>query len=52
MHGSVDNLNWLQLIYMKRWIARFWQECGAAVYTDLNVSKKFAEYNRLPAHYG
>lgn len=37
----------LQLIYMKRWIARFWQECGAAVYADLNVSKKFAEYNRL-----
>lgn len=32
---------------MKRLIARFWQECGAAVYADLNVSKKFAEYNRL-----
>ena len=37
----------LQLIYMKRWIARFWQECGAVVYADLNVSRKFAEYNRL-----
>lgn len=37
----------LQLIYMKRWIARFWQECGAGIYVDLNVSKKFAEYNRL-----
>ena len=32
---------------MKRWIARFWQECGAVVYADLNVSRKFAEYNRL-----
>lgn len=37
----------LQLIYKKRWIARFWQECGAAVYADLNVARKFAEYNRL-----
>lgn len=37
----------LQLIYMKRWIARFWQECGAKVYADLNVSRKFYEYNRL-----
>lgn len=37
----------LQLIYKKRWLARFWQECGAMVYADLNVSKKFVEYNRL-----
>ena len=37
----------LQLIYMKRWIARFWQECGARVYADLNVARKFYEYNRL-----
>lgn len=37
----------LQLIYMKRWIARFWQECGARVYADLNVSRKFAKFNRL-----
>lgn len=37
----------LQLIYMKRWIARFWQECGARVYADLNVAKKFYEWNRL-----
>lgn len=37
----------LQLIYMKRWIARFWQECGAKVYADLNVSRKFYEYNKL-----
>lgn len=37
----------LQLIYMKRWIARFWQEYGAKVYADLNVARKFYEYNRL-----
>lgn len=37
----------LQLIYMKRWIARYWQECGARIYADLNVSRKFHEYNRL-----
>lgn len=37
----------LQLIYMKRWMARFWQECGARVYADLNVARKFYEWNRL-----
>ena len=37
----------LQLIYMKRWISRFWQECGARVYADLNVARKFYEYNKL-----
>ena len=37
----------LQLIYMKRWIARFWQECGAKVYADLNVARKFYGYNCL-----
>lgn len=37
----------LQLIYMKRWIARYWQECGARVYADLNVARKFYEYNKL-----
>lgn len=37
----------LQLIYMKRWIARYWQECGAKVYADLNVARKFYEYNKL-----
>ena len=35
------------LIYMKRWMARFWQECGARVYADLNVARKFYEYNKL-----
>lgn len=34
-------------IYRKRWIARYFQECGIGVYADLNVAKKFAKYNRL-----
>ena len=37
----------LQQIYKKRWIARYWQECGIKVYADLNVSQKFIEYNKL-----
>ncbi len=37
----------LQQIYKKRWIARFWQECGAKVYADLNVARKFHKYNRM-----
>ena len=37
----------LQQIYKKRWISRYWQECGVKVYADLNVSLKFREYNRM-----
>lgn len=37
----------LQQIYKKRWISRYFQECGILVYADLNVSIKFAEYNKL-----
>ena len=37
----------LHLIYKKRWIARYWQECGLLVYADLNVSSKFYDYNRM-----
>lgn len=37
----------LHLIYKKRWIARFWQECGVKVYADLNVAQKFYRYNRM-----
>ena len=37
----------LQRLYMKRWIARYWQECGARVYADLNVPPKFCRYNRM-----
>lgn len=34
-------------IYKKRWISRYFQECGILVYVDLNVSVKFREYNKL-----
>ena len=37
----------LHQIYKKRWISRYLQECGILVYADLNVSVKFAEYNKL-----
>ncbi len=37
----------LQKIYKKRWISRWLQEQGLTVYADLNVSKKFYEYNIL-----
>lgn len=37
----------LQLIYQKRWIARFWQEHGIKIYADLNVGSKFFNYNRM-----
>lgn len=37
----------LQLIYKKRWLSRYFQECGIRVYADLNVSHKFAEYNKM-----
>lgn len=37
----------IQLIYKKRWLARYLQECGIKVYADLNVAKKFIEYNKL-----
>lgn len=37
----------LQLIYKKRWLSRYLQECGIDVYADLNVSHKFIEYNKM-----
>ena len=37
----------LHQIYRKRWISRYWQECGLLIYADLNVSSKFYEYNRM-----
>jgi hypothetical protein len=37
----------LQQIYKKRWLARYFQDCGLLVYADLNVSVKFKEYNKL-----
>ena len=34
-------------IYRKRFLARYLQECGLQVFADLNVSHRFAEFNRL-----
>ena len=43
----------LHQIYKKRWIARYWQECGILIYADLNVSPKFTDFNKMgiPAGY-
>lgn len=37
----------LQLLYKKRFLSRYLQECGIKVYVDLNVSHKFIEYNKM-----
>lgn len=37
----------IQLIYKKRWLCRYLQECGIKVYADLNVSHKFIKYNKM-----
>ena len=37
----------ISLIYKKRWLSRYFQECGIKVYADLNVSHKFIEYNKM-----
>lgn len=37
----------ISLIYKKRWLCRYLQECGIKVYADLNVSHKFTEYNKM-----
>lgn len=37
----------LHQIYKKRWISRYFQECGILVYADLNIAHKFYEYNKL-----
>lgn len=42
----------LFLIYKKRYLARYLQECGIKVWVDLNVSSHFARYNRLGIPHG
>ena len=37
----------ISLIYKKRWLSRYLQECGIKVYADLNVAHKFIEYNKM-----
>ena len=34
-------------IYRKRYLARYFQECGVKVWVDLNVSHKFIKYNKM-----
>ena len=34
-------------IYRKRYLARYFQECGLQVFADLNVSHRFAKWNRM-----
>ncbi len=47
LHDQTPIAFGLQLIYKKRWIARYMQEIGVRVYVDLNVSRKFADWNLL-----
>ena len=47
LHDQTPIAYGLQLIYKKRWLARYMQDIGVNVYVDLNVSPKFASYNML-----
>lgn len=46
-HDTTPDSLRFTMIYKKRWISRYFQECGIKVYADLNVSVKFKEYNKL-----
>ena len=47
LHDQTPLAYGLSLIYKKRWLARYLQDCGMKVYVDLNVSHKFIEYNKM-----
>ena len=47
LHDQTPLAYGLSLIYKKRWLSRYLQECGVKVYVDLNVSHKFIEYNKM-----
>lgn len=47
LHDQTPIAYGIHLIYKKRWLARYMQELGVKVYADLNVSRKFREYNRM-----
>lgn len=47
LHDQTPIAYGLSLIYKKRWLSRYMQECGVKVYADLNVSHKFIEYNKM-----
>lgn len=35
----------LYRIYQKRWLARYWQECGMGIFVDLYVADQYKELN-------
>lgn len=45
LHDQTPIAYGIHLIYKKRWLARYMQELGVKVYVDLNVSRKFHEWN-------
>lgn len=47
IHDQTPVAYGIYLIYRKRYLARYLQECGIQVWADLNVSPRFEEYNRL-----
>ncbi|MBQ5635430.1 MAG: DUF4417 domain-containing protein [Alistipes sp.] len=47
LHDQTPIAYGLNLIYKKRWLARWWQDCGVAIYVDLFVAPKFKEFNLL-----
>lgn len=47
LHSNLPLAYGLQYIYKKRWLARWFQELGIAVWVDLKVSDKYREFNLL-----
>lgn len=47
LHLNMPIAYGLQLLYKKRWIARWLQDYGICVWVDLKVSEKFRELNLL-----
>ena len=47
IHDNTPKPFALWQIYRKRFLARYFQECRVQVFADLNVSHRFAEFNRL-----
>lgn len=47
LHDQTPIAFGIHLIYKKRWLARYMQELGVKVYADLNVSRKFFEFNKM-----
>lgn len=35
------------MVYKKRWIARYWQECGVFIFVDMNVNARFYDLNMI-----